>query len=103
MAECSSPGFPTFFSKHANLVTTALFVNDACHLCTVNKRLTGQATVVFIDEQYLVESYRVTNRLIDMIDSHDCAFFDPNLSPASLNDRELLKPFYLGVNLLVMR
>ena len=101
MAERSSPGFSTFFPKHANLVTTALFVDDACYRCTVNKRLTRQAAVVFIDEQHLVESYRIPNRLIDMIDSHDCAFFDPNLSPASLNDREHLKPIYLDVNLLV--
>ncbi len=101
MAERSSPGFSTFFPKHANLVTTALFVDDACYRCTVNKRLTRQAAVVFIDEQHLVESYRIPNRLIDMIDSHDCAFFDPNLSPATLNDREHLKPFYLDVNLLV--
>ena len=96
MAKRSSPGFSTFFSKHSNLVTTALFVDDACYRCTVNKRLTGQAAVVFIDEQHLVESYRVANRLVDIINSHDCAFFDPNLSPATLNDREHLKPFYIG-------
>ena len=94
MTERSSPGFSTFFSKDANLFATSLVVDDACYRDSVNKRLSRYTAVVFINEQYLVESYRVTNRLIDMIDSNDRAFFDAYLSSTTFNDREHLKPFY---------